>query len=54
LWPVDDELAIEVMVGYHRLLAAGTAPATALALTQRRMAKAESNAVWPGLIHVGG
>ncbi|GEP61303.1 CHAT domain-containing protein [Reyranella soli] len=37
LWPVDDAAACVTMVGFHRRVKKGTAPALALALAQREM-----------------
>jgi tetratricopeptide (TPR) repeat protein len=53
LWPLDDELAAEFMGAYHRRLAAGEEPASALASTQRDAARGQEAVVWPGLVHVG-
>lgn len=53
LWPLDDATAPGFMTEYHRHLASGNAPATALALTQRAVSTTAPAAVWPAFIHVG-
>ncbi|GAB2952844.1 CHAT domain-containing protein [Streptomyces heilongjiangensis] len=53
LWPLDDELAAGFMGEYHRRLAAGVAPAEALAAVQRDAAGEQPAVVWPGLVHMG-
>jgi CHAT domain-containing protein len=53
LWPLDDELAAGFMGECHRRLAAGVAPAEALAAVQRDAAGEQPAVVWPGLVHMG-
>jgi CHAT domain-containing protein len=53
LWPLDDATAPGFMAEYHRRLASGQEPATALALTQRAVSRAVPLAVWPAFVHVG-
>ncbi|MWA03302.1 CHAT domain-containing protein [Actinomadura sp. LD22] len=53
LWPLDDATAPDFMTEYHRRLASGHAPATALALTQRAVSLTSPTALWPAFVHVG-
>jgi hypothetical protein len=52
LWPLDDQTSGAFMTRYHRLMAAGTDPARALAMAQRA-ARGESPLVWSSLVHFG-
>lgn len=53
LWPLDDATTPGFMAEYHRRLASGQEPATALALTQRIVSRTVPLAVWPAFVHVG-
>ncbi|MEW2573055.1 CHAT domain-containing tetratricopeptide repeat protein [Streptomyces sp. NPDC047070] len=53
LWPVDDETAPDLMTHYHRRLAQGEPPASALAHTQRTVSATLPLALWASFIHVG-
>lgn len=53
LWPVDDETAPELMADYHRRLARGVPPATALAETQRHVRASLPLALWASFVHTG-
>ncbi|WP_308128345.1 CHAT domain-containing protein [Frankia sp. CiP3] len=52
LWPLDDQTSGAFMTRYHRLMAAGTDPARALA-TAQRAAHGEPPLVWSSLVHFG-
>jgi CHAT domain-containing protein len=55
LWPVDDELTVMFMRSYHRRLAGGVEPATALSQTRReaRAGEAQHPAIWACWTHTG-
>ncbi|MFK4222265.1 CHAT domain-containing protein [Streptomyces sp. NPDC019890] len=53
LWPVDDTTAPDFMADYHRRLARGETPATALARTQRAVSGILPLALWASFVQVG-
>jgi CHAT domain-containing protein len=56
LWPVEDRATADLMVRFHKRLAAGAAPATALAEAQRyliRNARTASPFYWAGFVASG-
>ncbi|MFF8931509.1 CHAT domain-containing protein [Streptomyces longwoodensis] len=53
LWPIDDATAPDFMTEYHRRLAHGEPPATALAHTQRAVSTTLPPALWASFVHVG-
>jgi CHAT domain-containing protein len=54
LWPVDDRVAPLVMDGFYRHIAAGHAPAEALALSQRHLRTMTSEALDTAYVALGG
>ena len=53
LWPVDDELAVAFMTGYHGHLAGGMAPAAALSAARQAGVADGHEAIWAAWSHFG-